>query len=41
MLFGKNFERYLAEDVVIPKRRLKDISYAELDAAIEAERKNR
>ena len=29
MLFGKNFERYLAEDVVISKRGLKDISYAE------------
>lgn len=41
VLFGKNFERYLAEDVVIPKRSLKDISYAEIDAAIEAERRSK
>lgn len=39
-LFGDKFERYLNEDIVLPKRSLKDISYAELDAALESE-KNR
>lgn len=38
-LFGDKFERYLNEDVVLPKRTLKDISYAELDAALEAEKR--
>ena len=41
MLFGKNFERYLAEDVVISKRRLKDISYAELDPEHESRNYNK
>ena len=41
VLFGKNFERYLAEDVVIPKRRLKDISYAELDPEHESRNYNK
>ena len=40
ILFGEKFERYLNEDVVLPKRTLKDISYAELDAALEAEKRN-
>ena len=39
VLFGDKFERYLHEDVVLPKRTLKDISYAELDVAIEAEKR--
>ena len=39
ILFGDKFERYLHEDVVLPKRTLKDISYAELDVAIEAEKR--
>lgn len=38
-LFGDKFERYLNEDVVLPKRTLKDISYAELDAANEMEKR--
>lgn len=38
-LFGDKFERYLNEDVVLPKRTLKDVTYAELDAAIEAEKR--
>ena len=38
-LFGDKFERYLHDDVVLPKRTLKDISYAEFDAAIEAEKR--
>ena len=39
ILFEDKFERYLHEDVVIPKRTLKDISYAELDAVIESEKR--
>ena len=39
ILFGDKFERYLNEDVVLPKRTLKEISYAEFDAAIEAEKR--
>ena len=38
-LFGDKFERYLNEDIVLPKRTLKDISYAELDAANEMEKR--
>ena len=38
-LFGDKFERYLNEEVVLPKRTLKDISYAELDAANEIEKR--
>ena len=41
MLFGKNLERYLAEDVVTPERRLKDISYAELDPEHESRNYNK
>lgn len=40
ILFGEKFERYLNEDVVLQKRTFKDISYAELDAALEAENRN-
>lgn len=38
-LFGDKFERYLNEEVILPKRTLRDISYAELDAANEKEKR--